>query len=76
MPDTCPFILKIKYFILHTVSNGPVVYPPTLKLRKGKGGNIWAVSSVGRAFAWHAKGSRFDPDTVHSVRNFFTISTL
>ena len=25
-----------------------------------------AVSSAGRAFAWHAKGQRFDPATVHN----------
>ena len=28
---------------------------------------LWGVSSVGRAFAWHAKGQRFDPVILHQV---------
>lgn len=30
----------------------------------------WGYSSAGRAFAWHAKGRRFDPCYLHQVPYF------
>ena len=44
---------------------------------------MWGISSAGRAFAWHAKGQRFDPAILHQkikearlVRAFLILASI
>jgi putative endonuclease len=36
----------------------------------------WGISSVGRAFAWHARGHRFDPGILHSFKSRLRVAFL
>ena len=37
---------------------------------------LWALSSAGRAPAWHAGGQRFDPARVHQISNQYSETNL
>jgi len=55
-----------------------IKYPKYAQRGKGatRWGNIWGISSFGRASALHAEGERFDPAILHQIKSFFLLLTF
>ena len=50
---------KLQNFLLQVICNADIIFL-VLNLLGG-------LSSAGRALAWHARGRRFDPDSLHHI---------
>ena len=61
------FFRENRNFLLHFEKQHDIMK----KLQRGRQ-NKWGRSSRGRALEWHSRGSRFDPDRLHQIKDLIT----